>query len=108
MGSRTKVMPRPPPRGRLRHSLTGSIHLPGVLQPRSLVRGTTMSTKVTNPDPWLTPAQAADWAGLSHKTLRRAISSGALIATRIGDGRGSTLRVRTSAVEAWMRAGTTA
>jgi excisionase family DNA binding protein len=58
-----------------------------------------MTKQLTNPDPWLSVDEAAAWVALSHWTLRRAIKSGELLASKAG---GRVLRIRLSDLEKWM------
>lgn len=55
--------------------------------------------KFTNPDPWLSVTQAAEWTSLSDNTIRRAIYSRTLTASRVG----SVLRIRLSDLDSWMK-----
>lgn len=57
--------------------------------------------KLSNPDPWLSVYEAAEWTNLSHHTIRRAISGNKLTASRVG----SILRIRLSDLESWMHPG---
>ena len=59
----------------------------------------------TNPDAWLTLAQAAQWAQVHPATLRREVKAARLRAARVG-GR-SALRFRRSWVDEWLLASST-
>lgn len=56
---------------------------------------------ITNPDPWLSLRNAAEYANVSERTIRRHITDGGLTATRLAGGR--VIRVRLSDLERWMK-----
>ena len=52
-------------------------------------------------DRWLSVAEVAELVGVSERTVRRALSSGALIGDRAG-GAGSRWHIRPEAITAWL------
>jgi excisionase family DNA binding protein len=51
----------------------------------------------------LTVAEAADWARLSERTVRRRIAAGDLAAVRLGSSPRAPIRVPADELEAWLR-----
>jgi len=55
---------------------------------------------------WLSPAQAAEHAGVHRRTIYRALAAGALCGGRVATTkRGSRWRIRLEDVDAWIEAG---
>jgi excisionase family DNA binding protein len=61
-----------------------------------------MELRLSNESRMLTPGAAAEVAGCSVKTIRRAYSAGTLVAYRDGGGRG--VRIRYGDLRDWMMA----
>ena len=57
---------------------------------------------VAGREPWVSLSVAADYFGVSEKTLRRGIAAGEYPARRMGASPGSAIRVKLSEIEATM------
>lgn len=65
-------------------------------------RKTSAISPVAGREPWVGLSVAADYFGVSEKTLRRGIAAGEYPARRMGASPGSAIRVKLSEIEATM------
>lgn len=78
------------------------IFVPAPAGKRKTKRKTSAVSPVAGREPWVGLSVAADYFGVSEKTLRRGIAAGEYPARRMGSSPGSAIRVKLSEIEATM------